>query len=517
MQNLAYITPFSPDLRTFNAYLDFKIAMTGTPVENTLVDIWCIMDFVVPGLLGNAKDFAKEYQTPLKDESTDVKALTERLRNKIGIFIKRRLKSDVAKDLPKKYDNENSRIKSTMPPTQLNRYLQEIELANDTNLDGVDARNQKLKSLWALRDISDHPYLLESQISNFPTVELIESSAKLNTTVGILAEIEAKNEKAILFADRKATQKMLQKVIYDTFRVSPSIINGDTPTKKQDESKQTLSRQQTIDRFQSEEGFNVIIMSPLAAGVGLNVIKANHIIHYTRHWNPAKEEQATDRAYRIGQEKDVFVYYPMAVFPEDMKDEEGNRLKSFDEVLDSLLAYRKNLAASTLFPTEQAEITPDELFGNIFGTKTEIKHKTLSLTDIDRLHPNLFEASIASLYKGQGFEVYLTPYSNDKGVDVVALKNGENYLIQAKQTKSLVGNDAIQEICTAKNYYEAKFKEKFKLLTITNNNYTPTAVLLAGANDVKLLHRAELEKLLKEQRITTKDIHKMDLQRLTKI
>lgn len=88
-------------------------------------------------------------------------------------------------------------------------------------------------------------------------------------------------------------------------------------------------RQQTIDRFQAEEGFNVIIMSPIAAGVGLNVTKANHIVHYTRHWNPAKEEQATDRAYRIGQQKDVFVYYPMAIFPEDMKDEEGNRLKSF--------------------------------------------------------------------------------------------------------------------------------------------------------------------------------------------
>lgn len=491
--------------------------MTGTPVENTLVDIWCIMDFVVPGLLGNAKDFAKEYQKPLSDENTDIKALTERLRNNIGVFIKRRLKSDVAKDLPKKYDNENSRIKSTMPPTQLNRYLQEIELANDTNLDGVDARNQKLKSLWAVRDISDHPYLLESQILKFSSDELINSSSKLQITVGILADIKSKNEKVIVFADRRETQKMLQKVVYDTFGIFTSIINGDTPTSKKIEGKSKLSRQQTIDRFQSEEGFNVIIMSPIAAGVGLNVTKANHVIHYSRHWNPAKEEQATDRAYRIGQEKDVFVYYPMAVFPEDMKDEEGNRLKSFDEVLDSLLAYRKNLAASTLFPTEQAEVTPDELFGNVFGTKLESKTNPLTITDIDRLQPRLFEAAIASLYKDQGFEVYLTPFSNDKGADIVALKKGENYLIQVKQSKSLVGNDAVQEICTAKNYYEAKFKEKFKLLTITNNNYTPTAVLLAGANDVKLLHRAELEKLLKEQRITTKDINKMDLQRLTKI
>lgn len=495
---------------------DFKIAMTGTPVENTLVDIWCLMDFAVPGLLGNAKDFAKEYQNPLRDENADIKALTEKLRSNIGDFILRRYKKDVI-DLPDKHDNEKSRIKREMPSIQLNRYKQEIETANDSELEGTDKRNQKLKSLWAVRDISDHPYLLESQILKFTTDELITSSSKLQTTVGILADIKSKSEKVIVFADRRETQKMLQKIIYDTFGIFTSIINGDTPTTKQLEGKSKLSRQQTIDRFQAEEGFNVIIMSPIAAGVGLNVTKANHIIHYTRHWNPAKEEQATDRAYRIGQQKDVFVYYPMAVFPDDMKDEEGNKLKSFDEILDTLLNNKKALASNTLFPTEQAELTPDELFGNIFGTKTESKPKTLSITEIDRLHPNLFEASIASLYKSQGFEVYLTPYSNDKGVDVVALKNGENYLIQAKQTKSLVGNEAIQEICTAKRYYEDKFKEEFKLLTITNNDYTSSATILAKSNDITLLNRGHLENLVTENSITIQDINKIESQRMTRV
>lgn len=496
---------------------DFKIAMTGTPVENTLVDIWCLMDFAVPGLLGNAKDFAKEYQKPLSDENTDIKALTEQLRNNIGVFIKRRLKSDVAKDLPKKHDNQNSRIKKIMPTVQLDRYKQEIEMANNSELEGVEKRNQKLKSLWAVRDISDHPYLLESQILNFTSDELINSSSKLQTTVGILADIKSKNEKVIVFADRRETQKMLQKVVYDTFGIFTSIINGDTPTTKQLEGKSKLSRQQTIDRFQEEEGFNVIIMSPIAAGVGLNVTNANHIIHYTRHWNPAKEEQATDRAYRIGQQKDVYVYYPMAVFPDDMKDEEGNRMKSFDEVLDDLLAYRKNLAANTLFPTEQAEVTPDELFGNIFGTKTESKPKVQTITDVDRLNPNLFEATIGALYNKQGFEVYLTPYSNDKGVDVVVLKNGENYLIQAKQTKSLVGNEAIQEICTAKKYYEDRFKEQFKLMTITNNDYSSSATILAKSNDITLLNRVHLENLIANNDITIQDINKIESQRMTRI
>ena len=495
---------------------DFKIAMTGTPVENTLVDIWCLMDFAVPGLLGNAKDFAKEYQKPLNDENTDVKQLTERLRNNIGIFIKRRYKTDVI-DLPKKLDGENSRIRNVMPPIQLERYKQEIEMANDTEFEGAEKRNQKLKSLWAVRDISDHPYLLESQILNFTSEELISSSSKLQTTIAVLSEIKAKSEKAIIFADRRETQKMLQKIVYDTFGIFTSIINGDTPATKQLEGKSKLSRQQTIDRFQSEEGFNVIIMSPIAAGVGLNVTKANHIIHYTRHWNPAKEEQATDRAYRIGQQKDVFVYYPMAIFPEDMKDESGNRLKSFDEILDTLLKNKKALANNTLFPTEQAEITPDELFGGIFGAKTESKSKPLTLLDIDRLNPNLFEASIAALYKKQGFEIYLTPYSNDKGVDVVVLKNGENYLIQVKQTKSLVGNEAIQEICTAKKYYENKFNEQFNLMTVTNNDYSSSAKILATTNDIQLFNRNLLEILINTNDITIQEINKIESQRMTQV
>jgi SNF2 family DNA or RNA helicase/HJR/Mrr/RecB family endonuclease len=492
----------------------FKIAMTGTPVENTLVDIWCLMDFAVPGLLGNAKDFAKEYQKPLSDEDTDIKALTEKLRNSIGVFIKRRLKSDVAKDLPNKHDNANSRIKKVMPSIQLDRYKQEIETANDTDLEGVERRNQKLKSLWAIRDISDHPFLVESQILNFTSEELISSSSKLQTTVGILADIKSKNEKAIIFADRRETQKMLQKIVYDSFGIFTSIINGDTPTTKQLEGKSKLSRQQTIDRFQAEDGFNVIIMSPIAAGVGLNVTKANHIVHYSRHWNPAKEEQATDRAYRIGQQKDVYVYYPMAIFPEEMKDENGSRLKSFDEVLDTLLNNKKALASNALFPTEQAEITPEELFGNIFGTKTETKSKSLSLIDIDRLNPNLFEASIAALYKKQGFEIYLTPYSNDKGVDVVVLKNGENYLIQVKQTKSLVGNETIQEICTAKNYYENKHKVQFNLLTVTNNDYSSSAKILAKSHNIQLLDRIELENLINTNGVTIQEINKIESQRM---
>jgi SNF2 family DNA or RNA helicase len=496
---------------------DFKIAMTGTPVENTLIDIWCIIDFAVPGLLGNAKDFAKEFQNPLKEEETDIKELTEKLRNKIGLYIKRRLKKDVAKDLPKKYDNGDSRLKRVMPSAQLERYKNEIEIANSTEQSGIQGRNQKLKSIWALRDISDHPYLLDNQILNFTSEELIGSSAKLTTTIDLLQRIKHSNEKAIVFADRKETQKMLQKVIYDKFDIFPSIINGDTPSTKQREDSSKLSRQQSIDRYQSIDGFNIIIMSPLAAGVGLNVTEANHVIHYSRHWNPAKEEQSTDRAYRIGQLKEVFVYYPMAVFPDTMKSENGENLKSFDEILDKLLDNKKALASNTLFPTEQAEVKPDELYGDLFGRSMQNTSPPLSISQLDKLNPNLFEAAIAALYKSQGYDVQLTPYSNDKGVDVVITGENESFLIQVKQSLSPIGKEAIQEIYTARNYYESIYKNSFKMLVVANNDYTTTAKILAQTNSIRLIDRNEIQMINQRFPITMKDIYKIESQRLSHI
>ena len=495
---------------------DFKIAMTGTPVENTLVDLWCIMDFSVPGLLGNAKDFAKNYQKPLSNEDTDIHALGEQLRSQIGVFIKRRLKHDVAKDLPKKNLKVVSR---TMPDIQANRYSVEIELAKNEQMDGVERRNQILKSLWAIRDISDHPYLVDNQINMFSSSELISSSAKLQIIIDELDKIKAKGEKAIIFADRKETQKMLQKVIYETFRISPpSIINGDTPSSKQKECSSKLSRQQTIDRFQNEDGFNVIIMSQLAAGVGLNVVGANHVIHYTRHWNPAKEEQATDRAYRIGQTRDVTVYYPMAVFPESFQNEKGERQKSFDEILDILLLRKKELASSTLFPSEQSEVRPDEIFDDVFGNINNISsYKSLTLAEIEKLNSRLFEAFAAALFTKQGYQVYLTPFANDKGADVVAISPSVNYLIQAKQSQSSVSNDAIQEIVTSKNYYENIFSEKFKLVVLTNSSFGSSATTLSESNNVEKIDRSKLEILVNTYPVTIQDVNRHESQRLQRI
>jgi hypothetical protein len=207
----------------------------------------------------------------------------------------------------------------------------------------------------------------------------------------------------------------------------------------------------------------------------------------------------------------------MAVFPDNMQNESGQKISSFDQILDNLLLNKKALANHTLFPTEQAEVKPDELFESIFGFEMEGIPDKLTIKEIDRLNPSLFEASIAALYKEQGFDVYLTPFSNDKGADVVVLGNNDNYLIQVKQSRSQVGRDAVQEIFTSRNYYEGRFNVQFKLMAISNNHYTSTAELLATTNSVGLINRDTLTQMLIANPITIKDINRIESQRLGSI
>lgn len=328
---------------------NFKIAMTGTPVENSLLDLWCIMDFCVPGLLGNAKAFAAQYQNPLKKEDTDIVALGNEVHDKLGVYFMRRLKKDAAKDLPDKIELKE---KVLMPPVQKETYA---SVVNDYT-SGIQPN--MLVTIMHLREVSEHPYLYDSTLLNHETDEIVETSARLQATIKFLDEIKKKGEKVIIFVERKETQKMLQKLCLERYGIITKIINGDTPSIVKRNMPNKQSRQSSIDEFQAVDGFNVIIMSPVAAGMGLNVTAANHVIHYSRHWNPAKENQATDRAYRIGQTKDVFVYYPMAVRAD---------IKSFDETLDDLLSRKTSLATSTIFPTERVEVKQEELGQMLFG------------------------------------------------------------------------------------------------------------------------------------------------------
>ena len=302
--------------------------------------------------VGQAKEFVRQYQSPLKTSDVDIETMGKELHDRLGFYFIRRMKSDVARDLPVKHEYKKQ---VEMPPVQQEMYqgvVKAYSFGQGLNM---------LQAIHGIRTVSEHPFLYDDSLDSRGSNELIDASARLSTTMQILSTIKAKDEKVIIFAERKESQKMLQRLIREKYGVVPKIINGDTPTSG-NLRKGKESRQGSIDKFQSVEGFNVIIMSPIAAGMGLNVTAANHVIHFSRHWNPAKENQATDRAYRIGQTKDVYVYYPMAV---------SKNFRSFDLSLDELLERKRDLASSTIFPTERIEVNPEELGQMLFASALE--------------------------------------------------------------------------------------------------------------------------------------------------
>ncbi|MFH0990656.1 MAG: SNF2-related protein [bacterium] len=482
----------------------FKVAVTGTPVENTWMDLWCIVDFIIPGLLGSAREFSGKYQKPLKLDETDIPQLGQQLRNEVGVFLMRRLKEDVLSQLPKKHLIPREETSRRMPQEQMDRYNLEISQAKDAS--SSTDRNRVLSAIWAVRNISDHPYLLEKQIDVYNSPELVRTSAKLQITHELLKQIKVKGEKVLLYADRKETQRLLAKVLRDEFGIHASIINGDTPAYKPNAKSSVESRQGTIDQFQAVDGFNAIVLSPLAAGVGLNITGANHVIHYSRHWNPAKEDQATDRVYRIGQEKDVYIYYPMAV---------AEGFESFDVVLDKLLERKRALSRASLYPVDQAEVDPEDLFKGVFGSEAgPTTDKKFSIDDIDKLDPFLFESLIGVLFSKRGFVVQVTPRSNDKGADVVALSETRNLLIQAKLVSGEVNQDAVGEILKARGYYHQKYNKDFTLLIVTNRTLSGSALGIASANSVTVNERNDLNQALISHPVILKELLEMERKRV---
>lgn len=169
--------------------------------------------------------------------------------------------------------------------------------------------------------------------------------------LSLLEEIEKRGEKVLIFATSKSVQAYISALIRLKFKLNAEIINGETKaisTGKDDETRKGI-----IDKFQSLPGFGILIMSPVAAGVGLTITGANNVIHLERHWNPAKEAQATDRVYRIGQVKDVNVYIPIAIHP---------RHKSFDVHLNSLLGNKIDLSNAVVAP----DIVEGEELADVF-------------------------------------------------------------------------------------------------------------------------------------------------------
>src|SRR6266853_3296616 len=221
-------------------------------------------------------------------------------------------------------------------------------------------------------------------------------------------------------------QDLLKRVIEFEFGMDVDILNGQV-TRQGSTKGLKNTRKDLVSRFRNSRGFNAIVLSPEVAGVGLTLIEANHVIHYGRWWNPAKEAQATDRVYRIGQTKDVHVYYPIAKDPKGLFD-------TFDEKLDALIQRRRQLAQDFLAPIPEEEALKHELFADLCavpdGVTASPPAQPLSPEDVRRLSPEHFEALVAALEERDGTRVLLTPHTGDGGIDVIAVQPQAIRLIQ---------------------------------------------------------------------------------------
>ncbi|MFO1377186.1 MAG: DEAD/DEAH box helicase [Steroidobacteraceae bacterium] len=364
----------------------FRVACTGTPVENTLADLWCLFDFVQPGLLGALNEFGQQYRRPIEAETEDEKERVDELRGIIAPQILRRLKKDVAKDLPKKIERDDCK-RLPMTPAQRSLYSKAVAQFGQRHDPSVSTpfRNP-LGLLHYLRLVCTDPQPYGLSGFRAEPLHLYRTQApKLDWLLAILHEIRARGDKALVFCEFKDIQRLLRHYIAEELGYAADIINGETASS----SKSDQSRQKRIKAFQQQAGFGVIILSPLAVGFGVNIQAANHVIHYTRTWNPAKEDQATDRAYRIGQQKDVYVYCPV-VAAEDFK--------TFDVKLDELIAYKRKLGDDMLNGTGDigaGEFDVGEVGPPGAGPSGP---RELSFDDVLRMNARVFEAYVAALW-----------------------------------------------------------------------------------------------------------------------
>jgi hypothetical protein len=340
----------------------FKIALTGTPVENAFHDLWCIADFAMPGYLGSARDFAKVYNPQPGEQEDRIREKGELLLSKLGKRFLRRTKANVLGDLPPKYESDNPEhgqqfintpTVRIMPPLQQEVYDSIIErYRNQKNEGGFQKKKGILDVLLRLKMVCEHPRLTMEKGLQEITGQ-ISDSAKTLTMLEILKAVRDKQERVIIFTEFRRTQRMLAELIHEYFGLMPRIMNGETPVGF-DVDTASETRMGIVRSFNESPGFNIIIMSPVAAGIGLTVTGANHVIHFSRHWNPSKEDQATDRAYRIGQEKPVYVYYLIARHPE-------SSIRSFDDNLARLLFLKRSLRGTVLYPAVLQDIKPEDV------------------------------------------------------------------------------------------------------------------------------------------------------------
>ncbi len=469
----------------------FKIACTGTPVENSLVDLWCLFDFVQPSLLGSLNTFGSTYRRPIDAEHLGKQIALKELQTLIEPQLLRRIKSEVARDLPVKYDDSYETIRQKNR-IQLN---EQQKIFYNESINQYKKQQEKgnsiLQLLHRLRVICADPRHAGLQPDLSLSLEGYRKlSPKFNWLIERLDEIYKRNEKVLIFTEYLELQRTIQHYLKQRYKFAvkqPYIINGSVKSN----SSAIESRQKFINDFQLSNGFNVLILSPIAAGFGLNIQAANHVIHYTRTWNPAKEDQATDRAYRIGQSKDVYVYYPTIYSDEFL---------TFEAKLDDLLREKRKLATNMLNGT--CELKPQEFAELITGNKEIQKNNEyIKAEHLPNIVGRDFEALCLTLWSRQGYLSTQTPRTGDGGVDIVAIKGSIGQLIQCKASSTThnLGWDAVKEVVAGARAYENQFPNvSFKKVAVTNQRFNKSAINQAKLHDVLLIEAVDLEKLLNE-------------------
>lgn len=315
---------------------DVKVAMTGTPVENRLTELWSIFDFINQGYLGSLREFQKSYAIPIERFKENSRAA--KLKMSVSPFVLRRLKTDkhVISDLPEKMVlNEYcylSKPQAVLYEKTLNEMMSKI-----SEFSGVNRRGNIFKLITALKQICNHPYqfLKSGEMSR-------ELSGKMDKCISTVQSIIDNGEKTLIFTQYKEMGDILTKVITEECGTEPLFFHG---------SLTVPQREELINRFQNEADCKVMILSLKAGGTGLNLTSATNVIHYDLWWNPAVEDQATDRTYRIGQDKNVMVHRMIT-------------LGTFEEKIDEMLKAKKELADLAVYEGEKiiTELSDEEIY-----------------------------------------------------------------------------------------------------------------------------------------------------------